>query len=288
MADFNGAVVAPFPVSSGVFNANNGDVIAPFPEASGSMSIAAVFDGAVDAPFPEASGEMLIGSVFAGAVVAPFPIVTGSMGHGWTGAVLAPFPEIHAVTVATVPTFDGAIVAPFPIASGAFGIRISGTNTVLVMNLGNKVVSLYENFNFNSACRLNGVYLGAASDGIHILIGADDNGAHINSSITLGDSDFGLPNIKMIPEMFINYSGDGLEVFVARDQKAEMGAADNEETGPYPVPATAEGKTQTKRANLPQGFRAGHWQFRVQNVDGGAFNIQSIEIPVEKSQRRLN
>jgi len=185
--------------------------------------------------------------------------------------------------------FNGAVTVDMPLAAATLLQAILEARTVLVMNLKNKVVSIYENYNFNSACKLNGVYLGAASDGIHILSGSNDNGVQINASITLGDSDFGLPaNIKMIPELFIDYAGDGLEVFVARDQTAEMGAADNEEKGPYPVPATADGKTQTKRAKLPQGFRGGNWQFRVANVNGGAFNIQSIGLPVEKSQRRLN
>ena len=308
MAEFNGAASFPFPTASGVINGVNGEASFPFPVAAGALLLAISFDGAASFPFPEVfgrlnqyfdgagsfpfptcQGDLILGTAFDGAAEFPFPTAHGTMDAVWVGAADFPFPTASGLLAASIPQMEGAASFPFPVAVGILAGASPNTFTVLVMNLKNKVVSIYENYNFNSACKLNGVYLGAASDGIHILTGSDDNGDPINASITMGDSDFGLPaNIKMIPELFIDYSGDGLEVFVARDQTAEMGAAENTESGPYPVPATADGKTQTKRAKLPGGFRGGNWQFRVANVDGGAFNIQSIGLPVEKSQRRLN
>jgi hypothetical protein len=210
------------------------------------------------------------------------------MEAAWIGAAFFPFPTAIGVLAASIPQMEGAASFPFPVAVGIMAGANPDEFTVLVMNLKNKVVSIFQNYNFNSACKLNGVYLGAASDGIHILSGADDNDDPISASITMGDSDFGLPNVKMIPELFLTLSGGEMEVSVSRDQAAEMGDAENDVRGPYPVPAPADGKTQTKRAKLPQGFRGGHWQFKIANVAGGDFNLQSIEIPVEKSQRRLN
>jgi len=306
---FDLAVTAPFPSFSGIMNAGVLDVTAPMPVFAGTLQTHSYamavttpmpsFSGDlrtdhmqmdVTAPFPSFSGEMQISILFEMAVRAPFPSFSGVFEHPLVLNAVAPMPTFSGAFAQILDDLVLNAVAPFPSFNAVMlvGSLVSGGNTVLVMNLKNKVVSIYENYNFNSACKLNGVYLGAASDGIHILTGSNDNGAPIDASITLGDSDFGLPNIKMIPEIFVDYSGPGLEVFVARDQKAEMGAAGNEETGPYPVPATADGKTETKRAKLPGGFRGGNWQFRIENVDGGAINIQSIGIPVEKSQRRLN
>lgn len=305
---FNIAVQAPIPIAQISFNAMNISVVAPMPVAAIGFASSPSFAIGVDAPLPVAdirfNGGFHISvlapmpfvtieghsvSSFNISVVAPMPIVDIEMGQAWVIKANAPIPTANIHFVTDTAPFQLFAIAPFPVANISFGQSASEIFTVLVMNLKNKVVSLYENYNFNSACKFNGVHLGAASDGIHILSGADDNGDHIDASITLGDSDFGLPNVKIIPELFFNYSGsDGLQVYVALDQDEEMGSTDAEEKGPYPVPAPTEGKTQTKRAKPPGGFRAGHWQFRIENTDGSDFNLQSIEMPVEKSNRRLN
>ena len=308
MSVFNGAVKVDMPLAAGIVNGIVGAVTVDMPVAAGTLVQASIFNGAVKVDMPESAAVVINPRVFNGAVTVDFPSVAGVivnpgvfngavtvdmprvaalLGYGFNGAVTVNMP-VAAGTIGSATYFNGAVTVDMPLSAGTIGFQIPGTNTVLVMNLKNKVVSVYENFNFNSACKLNGVYLGAASDGIHILSGADDKGTKIDASITMGDSDFGLPNVKMIPELFLTLSGGEMEVYVSRDQEAEMGDAENDVRGPYPVPAPVEGKTQTKRAKLPQGFQGGHWQFKVANVDGGDFNLQSIEIPVEKSNRRLN
>ena len=236
MSTFNGAVKVDMPVASGIFNGMMGAVTVGMPTAAATLGYA--FYGAVTVNMPVAAGTVTGPTVFNGAVTVDSPTVAGVvvnpgvfygavkvnmssaaavLGYALMGAVKVDMP-VSAGSFGSVTIFNGAVTVDMPLAAATLIQAILEARTVLVMNLKNKVVSIYENYNFNSACKLNGAYLGADSaSGIHILSGPNDNGAHINASITMGDSDFGLPNIKMIPEIFVDYSGPGLEVFVARE-----------------------------------------------------------------------
>jgi hypothetical protein len=154
--------------------------------------------------------------------------------------------------------------------------------TVTVMNLKNKLVSFYENYNFESVAIFNGVPIGCdPATGLYVLNGPDDNGTEIDASILLGDYDFGIDNIKTTPRLYLNYSGDG-------EAQVSVSIDNDEMDGPYDIPAPHETKLQTRRAKLPIGFRGSHYQYLVENVQGSHLTIQNIELQFKKSQRRLH
>jgi hypothetical protein len=175
-------------------------------------------------------------------------------------------------------------------ASILAALQQSENFTVLVMNLKNKVVSEYQNYNFNSACFFNGVYLGAdKATGIHILSGANDNGAPIDASITLGSSNFGSQNENIIPDIHLNYSGsDELQVYMTVDEALEMDDPNAIVEGPFMAREPRGDKVQSIRAELPKGLSGGRHQFQITNTNGSSFNLQSIGIPIERLQRRLS
>jgi hypothetical protein len=297
----DGAANFPFPTAAGVINGINGAATFPFPTAVGELSLGLSLDGAasfpfptceavlnqyyegaVSFPFPTCEAALSIGVGFTGAANFPFPTASGAMGQGWIGAASFPFPTASGILAASIPQMAGAASFPFPTAIGLLGFGNPATFTVMAMNLKNRLVSFYENYNFNSVALVNGVYLGAdLATGIYILSGASDNGADIDASILLGNYDFGIDNIKTNPQIFLNYSGDGgLQVSLATDG--------DEMEGPYEVPAPHETKTQTKRANLPQGARGSHYQYLIENVYGSQVTLQNSELQFQKSQRRLH
>ena len=288
--DLTGSLKAPMPVILGSFQpgvAFVGHLVAPFPQVNGLFN--ETWQGHLIAPMPKVSGTLASALVLSGKLKAPMPIINGQLGYAWYGHLVAPMPKMSGIFAGSVYEFNGALVAPMP---RIFGTLIQGQTsdfTVLVMNLANKVVSEYQNYNFNSACKFNGVYLAAdKSTGVHILSGDDDNGTPIDAYLVLGDSNFGVTNLKMCPEMLVNYFGDGLEVSVLRDQQIEMDDPDAIVNGPYDVPATFDNRVQTKRARFPKGYESGSWQHKIGNVNGGKFNIESIELPMEISRRRRN
>jgi hypothetical protein len=305
---FDIAATASAPVANISFNNMNIAATATAPVAAISflpatnLSIAAVASAPVpDILFDEAwqiqaSASAPLASITFNPVTllsiaakASAPVPNIQLGQAWVLNATASVPVASLSVVGNADPFIIAASASAPLASITFGPGQSTTFTVLVMNLANKVVSEYQNYNFNSACKFNGIYLGAdKSTGVHILSGKDDNGTPIDASITLGDSNFGVTNLKFIPEMLVNYFGDGLEISILRDQKVEMDDTDAIINGPYDVPATFDSRVQTKRARFPKGYESGYWQFKAANVQGGDFNIESLEIPMDLSRRRRN
>jgi hypothetical protein len=288
----NGAVTVPMPTADGKGDLSyNGVVVAPLPVAVADLLIGWAGVGDVTAPFAKVTSTMLHGWVGDGAVIALSLKVTSTLSRGWAGAVVAPMPTINALLAASIPVMSGAVtvttsaiatITAFPTAFGILSEESADTFTVMAMNLKNRLVSFYQNYNFNSACPFNGGFIAAGSDGIYLLSGTDDNGTPIDASILLGDMNFGTDYIKTNPEMFINYSGSGpLQVSVIRDQGDET-------DGPYEVPEPRGIKLETNRAKIPQGLRGAYYQFLIENVDCSIVNIQNIRMKFLKSQRTIH
>ena len=294
---FSGSLISPFPVISGAFNDVGGKLIAPMPVLSGTLSMATSFKGALVSPFPVMSG--VTGEVFSGKLVAPMPVMSGgfvsvtlfkgsltspmpvlkgTLGVAWVGKLVAPMPVLIGSLVGSTYQFNGVLVAPMPVMQGIISIPVSDSFNVLVMNLSNKFLSFYQNYNFNSACKFNGQYIAAGADGLYLLTGLDDNGTDIDASILLGDYDFGMDNIKTRPELFVNYSGDG-------DLQVSLNVDQDEMDGPYEIPAPHETKVQTRKARLPKGYRGSHYQYLLENVQGSHVNIQNLLLKFDVSKR---
>lgn len=299
---FSGALISPMAVASGVFNDVNGSLQTPFAVVSGTVYSAMVFNGALVAPFAVLEGtfneafngalitpmsEFLQGgfdsaTLFSGALKTPFAVASGEIGSAWVGKLISPMAVLSGVFVGSSYSFNGALVTPMAVINGLIAIPVSDNFSVLVMNLSNKLLSFYENYNFNSACLFNGEYIAAGADGLYLLIGPDDNGAQIDASILLGNYDFGIDQLKTNPEIYVNYSGNGeAQVSVNVDQ-------DEDFDGPYQVPAPTGNKLQTRRAKPALGLRGSHWQYLIENVEGSQINIQNLELKFKKSQRRLH
>jgi len=280
-----GAAVAQLPTANGtlwIITPFFGAVTAPMPTAGGEGGLS--YDGAVVAPLSVAVADLLMGWAGDGAVTAPFSKVTSTMLPGWVGAAVASMPTINALLSGSIPIMAGEVtVAAFPKAFGILSREEAEAFTVMVMNLKNRLVSFYQNYNFNSACPFNGVYIAAGSDGIYLLSGTDDNGVGIDASILLGDMNFGTDYIKTNPQLFINYSGTGpLQVSIIRDQNQDV------VDGPYEVPGPRGTKLETNRAKIPQGLRGVYYQSLIENVNGSTVNIQNIRMKFLKSQRTIH
>ena len=293
------ATNAPKPVANISFNAVNIKAVALLPVASlviTPIAIAAkvplpvasiIFNDAfkikASAPLPVPSLGFNSSTIFSIAAKSKLPVASIFIGSAFGLHAKATLPVANLIFVGNSSPFNIAVRAKIPVVNIIFGHADSATYTVMVMNLKNKLVSFYENYNFESVAMFNGVPIGCdPTSGFYALNGQNDNGAPIEASILLGDYDFGINNIKTNPEIFVNYSGDGeAQVSVNVDQ-------DEYFDGPYEVPAPYNNKLQTRRAKIPLGLRGSHWQYLIENVEGSQINIQNIELQFKKSQRRLH
>lgn len=148
------------------------------------------------------------------------------------------------------------------------------------INTSNKAHSTYSNFAPNSMAVFNGKSLAAFADGIYELTGDKDDTAYINAVVRTSLLDYGSPNVKYVPDLYLHgrdYSGD-LAVTVTADETTEVS---------YQVPYDGQTGIRNRRVKLAKGVRGRSWQFEVRNVSGCMMELESIEAPVAVSQRRI-
>jgi hypothetical protein len=89
--------------------------------------------------------------------------------------------------------------------TGWVGFRLGEeAHTGWVMNTeGKRPIAAYDNYNFNSFCRVGDTYYAAGDDGLYRLGGATDDGAPIDASITTMMLDFGSPRQKRVNSAYV-------------------------------------------------------------------------------------
>jgi len=181
--------------------------------------------------------------------------------------------EVLAHYLANVAEVTGAIIS-FKLADEAF--------TGWVMNTeGDKAISEYTNYPFNSFCELDGQYLGASEDGLFLLEGADDDGDPIDASVLTMMTDFNSTHMKRVPTAYIGYTSDGTMVLRVR-------AVSGGELREHWFTATQRTANAPREQviQLGRGIRSRYWQFELANVDGADFEIDKLELyPVYLSRR---
>lgn len=157
-------------------------------------------------------------------------------------------------------------------------IRLGTTYKVLTMNIPAQSVSEYSNYNFNSFCKFNGVYLGADSSGIHTLSGDTDNAVSIQASIKTGIWDIGSEFIKRLTDVWIGILGNGgYEITVITDDNGEA---------VYSLQG-AKNTTHIIKTNTARGVKGRYWQITLRNTGGSDFRLDSINTNMFNTKRRV-
>jgi hypothetical protein len=151
-----------------------------------------------------------------------------------------------------------------------------------VMNTeGDMPVSRYENYDFNSFCRLGDVYLGAKDEGLYLLDGETDDGVLIESAVRTMMLDFGSPAMKRVQSAYIGYTSNGrllLKVRVTTEGQLNEQWYEAQE-----LPAQAP---REQMVRVGRGLRSRYWQFDLVNIDGADFELTDLELyPVYLNRR---
>jgi hypothetical protein len=151
-----------------------------------------------------------------------------------------------------------------------------------VMNTeGDKPISEYNNYPFNSFCELDGAYYGASDEGLYLLDGDDDVGDPIAASVLTMMTDFNSSKMKRVPTAYIGYTADGKMVLrvkaVSGGELREHWFSATERTADAP---------REQVIQLGRGIRSRYWQFELANIDGADFEIDKLELyPVYLNRR---
>lgn len=145
----------------------------------------------------------------------------------------------------------------------------------LCLNIDGNQLSQYANYNFNSMCKFNGVYLGAGDSGIFKLDDGNlDGTGEIEAFFELVTTDIGIANQKRIRTVYLGYETDGDLTLTLKDDDG------NERR--FSVEANHLGnKEHTAKISIGRDGKGRFWMFRIDNVNGSDFSVDSIEaVPV--------
>ena len=151
-----------------------------------------------------------------------------------------------------------------------------------VMNTdGERPLSEYQGFNFNSFAEIGGRYYGAADDGLYLLEGTDDAGTPIDASIKTMMIDFGSAQQKRVQAAYLGYTASGKLLLKVR-------AVDGGELKEYWYEAQdlSAQAPREQMVRIGRGLRSRYWQFELVNVDGADFELDAFELyPVVLNRR---
>lgn len=137
--------------------------------------------------------------------------------------------------------------------------------------------SRYESYGFNSYAVIDGVACGAKSSGIFKLEGDDDAGEPIQAHLHFGKHDFGMPEIKSVPFVYVGVGASGA---------VYLRAGDGKDAYLYRVRHT-DTRQATQRFDIGKGLRASYFTFELYNEGGADFELDTIRFEVVPLKRKI-
>jgi hypothetical protein len=300
---FGGGDVIPFAMEGGIAFGGSAVVqeVIPFKPTGGVL-----FGGAADVSTVSthvASGGMLFGGAADMQFVLPVHITND--GGPTSGLLFGGSADVHSTSshvadggLAFGGSADFRSYSPFHLPTG--GMRFGGHATAFVLpagavltpenpdndeflgwavNLETGAPSLYLSMPANSFCRFKGKTYAANAAGIYELGANDDAGQPIHAAVMPPTSDYGTEKEKVISAATVAARiGTKLRLAVATDKG---------EYRYYSINRTAwDGKVAANRVKLGQGLKGRFWSWRIENVDGGDFDLESLSFTPTVLSRR--
>jgi hypothetical protein len=225
-------------------NVGTADITVPRVDIDISGVTGTVGDGVIEVPLAQVSAE---------ATFAP---------HG-TAAITVPLAIIEALG-------SGSVVVTSQVESD------ESTSFAVSVNITNRGVSEYINYQFNSQTYFNGKYIGANSSGVFDLTGDDDAGTDIAAKIRTGLDDLGSYHLKRAWGLYLSHNGEALRIKTASpsDDYDAVGGAKNRAT------------VSVQKFKVQRTKRDVYWGVQVENVGGSDFEIGGLEMICELLNRR--
>ena len=159
--------------------------------------------------------------------------------------------------------------------------------TIIVMNTANLSITNYNNYDFTSYAKFAGQYFGANENGLYLLEGDDDIGTPITSTIRTVLHGFKTTLLKRIVSCYIGLRRlDGTVPSPASMTVKSVNESDVAGTA-RTLSTTSSNNSKVKRVKFAKGPRNSYWGVEIANVSGVDFTIDSVEIDVVATARRM-
>jgi hypothetical protein len=202
------------------------------------------------APAPTLDAQSYL-SEFIGVSPAPTIFI------GFDGGMILTAPAPQIFTILFHPTDVATLENPYAIPFPAWAI-----------NYETNAPSRYDELPANSMCLFNGKTYIACAAGIYEIGADDDAGRPIHASATVAQTNFGSTKNKRIPYVYVGMRSSGV---------MQLKAIANNQSDRYYALNAIGGAVRGSRADIGKGLEGQYWQFRVDNVDGADFELDSIE-----------
>jgi hypothetical protein len=284
-ADFGISAALQLPklkVSGSILSGNvlRANISLPRLTATGSMVSDGILSAAISLPRLTLSANILAGGTMSVAVMLPRLALaaTGYTGTVSTASISLPMLEVSGEIWGEY-ILQAAIELPMLTLSATFAERVATETTTFVMQAATVALTQYNNFNFNSAARFNGVDLVAGPTGIFALGGARDDAALIDATVRLGVTDFGTAKLKRVNMVYLGYRSDGsmrLRVIV-----------DEQDAYDYAVETRDTNSIHGNRIPVGKGMRGTYWQTELGNVAGADFDLDYLQLMALPLSRKI-
>lgn len=151
--------------------------------------------------------------------------------------------------------------------------------TTKAMNTRSGAISEYSGYPFNSFAFFRGDYLAAGDGGLYILAGDTDAGTTIDWEFTSGQLDDKQPGLKRLPEILCGLRAD-------EAVRVRVWCSDTEYYD-YTLPATKIDTIRQQRVTPGKGMRSRWFKVGLSSINGGKMKLDSMQINMTKTTRRV-
>ena len=206
------------------------------------------------------------------SVTLPMMTLTSSILSGVTGSLdrNLPFFEISATGILSI---EGTASITLPL------LTLDSTSLVsdylnMVLNLKNRALTLYDNYDFNSMCTFNGKSFGATSTNIYELdTGNTDDGESIHWNFRTGNLDLHQKEKKRLKQAWFSYKSNG-------DLMVTVILTDGTE---YEYELTGYGVNEDGvRVKFGKGIKDKYIALDVSDIDGSTIKLDVLKLHLEK------
>ncbi len=133
-----------------------------------------------------------------------------------------------------------------------------------------KATTQRTSFPMTSMCKFGSNYLATSDSGLFSLGGDDFAGSNIDSYFEPITTDFGISNQKRLRFVYIGFQASGnLRLVVTADEQTER---------TYTITPSKTGQQKIRVTIGRKNGKGRYWNFRIKNVSGCDFSIDSIEV----------
>ncbi|MGH8025281.1 MAG: hypothetical protein ACREO0_01015, partial [Pseudoxanthomonas sp.] len=152
----------------------------------------------------------------------------------------------------------------------------NGEYIAWVINLeGDRALSRYTDYPFNSFAKIGGKYYGASSSGLYRLEGESDDGEDINWKLRMGLQQMGDRRLKRIPEAYVGWASNGTMLI----KVITVGEDGNKGIAIYRMASRGANANATapNRRKFGKGLSSVDWDFILESVDGSTLDLKAIQ-----------